>query len=101
MVPRRARRCATLRSAGALAARAARDGAVVLRFPRRQARGGRLLPPRRQAAGHAAQLAQDVRTWWGMVVRLVEGPRVKVQTRKRVKQNKPDRGPPGPQSGAE
>jgi tRNA/rRNA methyltransferase len=51
---------------------------------------------------HRMELTQqDVRTWWGMVVRLVEGPRVKVQTRKRVKQNKPDRGPPGPQSGAE
>jgi tRNA/rRNA methyltransferase len=32
---------------------------------------------------------QDVRTWWGMIVRLVEGPRVKVQTRKRVRQKKP------------
>jgi tRNA/rRNA methyltransferase len=31
---------------------------------------------------------QDVRTWWGMVVRLTEGPRVNVQTRKRVKQKK-------------
>ena len=32
---------------------------------------------------------QDVRTLWGAVVRLVEGPRVKVQTRKRVRPNKP------------
>ena len=31
---------------------------------------------------------QDVRTLWGAVVRLVEGPRVKVQTRKRVRQKK-------------
>ena len=36
---------------------------------------------------HRMELTQqDVRTWWGMVVRLVEGPRVKVQTRKRVRQ---------------
>ena len=33
---------------------------------------------------------QDVRTLWGAVVRLVEGPRVKVQTRKRVRQKKPE-----------
>jgi tRNA/rRNA methyltransferase len=33
---------------------------------------------------------QDVRTLWGAVVRLVEGPRVKVQTRKRIKQKKPE-----------
>jgi tRNA/rRNA methyltransferase len=33
---------------------------------------------------------QDVRTLWGAVVRLVEGPRVEVQTRKRVKQKKAD-----------
>jgi tRNA/rRNA methyltransferase len=38
---------------------------------------------------HRMQLTQqDVRTWWGMVVRLVEGPRVNVQTRKRRKQPK-------------
>jgi tRNA/rRNA methyltransferase len=36
---------------------------------------------------------QDVRTWWGMVVRLVEGPRVSVQTRKRVRQKKGDGAP--------
>ena len=33
---------------------------------------------------------QDVRTLWGAVVRLVEGPRVKVQTRKRVRPKKPE-----------
>jgi tRNA/rRNA methyltransferase len=33
---------------------------------------------------------QDVRTLWGAVVRLVEGPRVTVQTRKRVRQKKPE-----------
>jgi tRNA/rRNA methyltransferase len=50
---------------------------------------------------HRMELTQqDVRTWWGMIVRLVQGPRVKVQTRKRVRQNKPDRGPPGPQEDA-
>jgi tRNA/rRNA methyltransferase len=32
---------------------------------------------------------QDVRTLWGAVVRLVEGPRVTVQTRKRIRQKKP------------
>jgi tRNA/rRNA methyltransferase len=32
--------------------------------------------------------AQDVRTLWGAVVRLVEGPRVQVQTRKRVRTKK-------------
>jgi tRNA/rRNA methyltransferase len=31
---------------------------------------------------------QDVRTLWGAVVRLVEGPRVEVQTRKRVREKK-------------
>ena len=31
---------------------------------------------------------QDVRTLWGAVVRLVEGPRKVVQTRKRIKQAK-------------
>ncbi len=31
---------------------------------------------------------QDVRTLWGAVVRLVEGPRVEVQTRKRARQEK-------------
>jgi tRNA/rRNA methyltransferase len=31
---------------------------------------------------------QDVRTLWGAVVRLVEGPRVEVQTRKRARQKK-------------
>jgi tRNA/rRNA methyltransferase len=29
-----------------------------------------------------------VRTLWGAVVRLVEGPRVEVKTRKRARQNK-------------
>ena len=39
---------------------------------------------------HRMELTQqDVRTWWGMVVRLVEGQGVKVQTRKRVKQKRP------------
>ena len=38
---------------------------------------------------HRMQLTQqDVRTWWGMVVRLIEGPRETPQTRKRVKQKK-------------
>jgi tRNA/rRNA methyltransferase len=50
---------------------------------------------------HRMELTQqDVRTWWGMIVRLVEGPRVNVQTRKRVRQKKPDSGPPGPQKNA-
>ena len=31
---------------------------------------------------------QDVRTLWGAIVRLVEGPRVTTQTRKRIKQAK-------------
>ena len=31
---------------------------------------------------------QDVRTLWGAVVRLVEGPRVEVKTRKRARQKK-------------
>ena len=39
---------------------------------------------------HRMQLTQqDVRTLWGAVVRLVEGPRVEVQTRKRVRPRKP------------
>jgi tRNA/rRNA methyltransferase len=39
---------------------------------------------------HRMELTQqDVRTLWGAVVRLVEGPRVEVQTRKRVRQKKP------------
>jgi tRNA/rRNA methyltransferase len=39
---------------------------------------------------HRMQLTQqDVRTLWGAVVRLVEGPRVEVQTRKRVRPKKP------------
>jgi tRNA/rRNA methyltransferase len=33
---------------------------------------------------------QDVRTLWGAIVRLVDGPRVTVQTRKRVRQKKPE-----------
>ena len=38
---------------------------------------------------HRMQLTQqDVRTWWGMVVRLVEGPREKPQTRKRIRPKK-------------
>ncbi|MCC2109519.1 MAG: RNA methyltransferase, partial [Hyphomicrobiales bacterium] len=38
---------------------------------------------------HRMQLSQqDVRTWWGMVVRLVEGPREKPQTRKRIRTKK-------------
>jgi tRNA/rRNA methyltransferase len=32
---------------------------------------------------------QDVRTLWGAVVRLVDGPRVTVQTRKRVRRKQP------------
>ena len=39
---------------------------------------------------HRMELTQqDVRTLWGAVVRLVEGPRVEVQTRKRVRTKKP------------
>jgi tRNA/rRNA methyltransferase len=39
---------------------------------------------------HRMQMTeQDVRTLWGAVVRLVEGPRVEVQTRKRVRPRKP------------
>src|SRR5579871_857723 len=38
---------------------------------------------------HRMELTQqDVRTLWGAVVRLAEGPRVEVKTRKRVRQNK-------------
>ena len=38
---------------------------------------------------HRMQLTQqDVRTLWGAIVRLVEGPRTEVQTRKRVRQPK-------------
>ena len=38
---------------------------------------------------HRMELTQqDVRTLWGAVVRLVEGPRVEVQTRKRVRAKK-------------
>jgi tRNA/rRNA methyltransferase len=33
---------------------------------------------------------QDVRTLWGAMVRLVDGPRVEVHTRKRVRQKKPE-----------
>src|ERR1700735_2016987 len=33
---------------------------------------------------------QDVRTLWGAMVRLVDGPRIEVQTRKRVRQKKPE-----------
>ena len=36
---------------------------------------------------------QDVRTLWGAVVRLVEGPRVEVQTRKRTRQKKTEASP--------
>ena len=39
---------------------------------------------------HRMQLTQqDVRTLWGAVVRLVDGPRAEVQTRKRVRPKKP------------
>ena len=39
---------------------------------------------------HRMELTQqDVRTLWGAVVRLVEGPRVEVKTRKRVRAKKP------------
>jgi tRNA/rRNA methyltransferase len=39
---------------------------------------------------HRMELTQqDVRTLWGAVVRLVEGPRTQVQTRKRVRTKKP------------
>ena len=39
---------------------------------------------------HRMELTQqDVRTLWGAVVRLVEGPRIEVQTRKRVRTKKP------------
>jgi tRNA/rRNA methyltransferase len=34
---------------------------------------------------------QDVRTLWGAIVRLVEGPRIVVQTRKRRREKKPER----------
>jgi len=36
-----------------------------------------------------AMTEQDVRTFWGAVVRLTEGPRVEVQTRRRNRPNKP------------
>jgi tRNA/rRNA methyltransferase len=39
---------------------------------------------------------QDVRTLWGAVVRLVEGPRVEVQTRKRLRRKKPSDAPAEP-----
>ena len=32
---------------------------------------------------------QDVRTLWGAVVRLVDGPRQEIQTRKRIKAPRP------------
>jgi tRNA/rRNA methyltransferase len=39
---------------------------------------------------HRMELTQqDVRTLWGAVVRLVEGPRIEVQTRKRARMKKP------------
>jgi tRNA/rRNA methyltransferase len=39
---------------------------------------------------HRMELTQqDVRTLWGAVVRLVEGPRIEVQTRKRMRTKKP------------
>jgi tRNA/rRNA methyltransferase len=39
---------------------------------------------------HRMELTQqDVRTLWGAVVRLVEGPRIEVQTRKRARTKKP------------
>ena len=38
----------------------------------------------------SAMTQQDVRTLWGAVVRLVEGPRVNVQTRKRARRAKTD-----------
>ncbi len=39
---------------------------------------------------HRMELTQqDVRTLWGAVVRLVEGPRIDVQTRKRIRAKKP------------
>jgi tRNA/rRNA methyltransferase len=51
---------------------------------------------------HRMELTQqDVRTWWGMVVRLVEGPRVKVQTRKRVKRKSTSRAEPSESPGPE
>ena len=43
---------------------------------------------------HRMELTQqDVRTLWGAVVRLVEGPRVEVKTRKRVRQKKTETQP--------
>jgi tRNA/rRNA methyltransferase len=39
---------------------------------------------------------QDVRTLWGAIVRLVDGPRVKPQTRKRIRQPKAAREPREP-----
>jgi tRNA/rRNA methyltransferase len=40
---------------------------------------------------HRMELTQqDVRTLWGAVVRLVEGPRTEVKTRKRARQKKPE-----------
>jgi tRNA/rRNA methyltransferase len=36
---------------------------------------------------------QDVRTLWGAVVRLVEGPRIEVKTRKRARQKKGEASP--------
>ena len=81
-----------------LAARQARDGDRVLRISRGEARRGRLLPARDQEPGmrrnlrnifHRMQMTeQDVRTLWGAVVRLVEGPRAEVQTRKRIRPKK-------------
>jgi len=38
---------------------------------------------------------QDVRTLWGAIVRLVEGPREKPQTRKRIKPKDPETGGSG------
>ena len=45
---------------------------------------------------HRMQMTQqDVRTLWGAVVRLVEGPRKDVQTRKRIRQPKKKAQDPG------
>ena len=77
------------------------DDDRLLRVSGGEARRRRVLQTRQQEARHAAQPAQHLsppgddrtgrRTLWGVVVRLVEGPRVNVQTRKR---NRPIKPPP-------
>ena len=69
----------------------AKDRHEALRLAVQAARqAGRVMQRNLRNMFHRMQLTQqDVRTWWGMVVRLIEGPRETPQTRKRQKQQKP------------